>query len=92
MAPDAGTTAGHKAGAAATTRRARLAFGGRVQPPSARVAITPPRGRSAVVKAGSDGGFRAEVRKLRRGRNRFVLRASSPGLRPWTVAVSVTRK
>jgi hypothetical protein len=91
-APDAGTTAGHKAGVSATTRHTRFAFTGRVKPPSARVELTPPRGRSAIVKTGSGGGFRAEVRKLRRGRNRFVLKGTAAGLRPWTVAVAVTRK
>jgi hypothetical protein len=90
--PDAGTTAGHKAGAAATTRRSALSFTGHVQPPSARLALAPPRGRAGAVNAGSDGGFRARVSKLRRGLNRFVLRGTSPGLRPWTIDVAVTRK
>ena len=69
-----------------------LAFTGSVKPPTAHVRLTPPGGRQAVVKRGADGAFRAEARKLRRGQNRFVLEGTSPGLRPWTVDVSITRK
>ena len=83
---------GPRAPATATTRRATLAFNGTVKPPSSRVALTPPHGRSAIVKRGSDGAFRAEARKLRRGQNHFVLEGTAPGLRPWTVDVSITRK
>ena len=91
--PDAGTQAGHRApDAAATTRGSTFAFTGRVRPAVARVALTPPRGRSAVVRKGGDGQFRAEARKLRRGANRYVLRGTAPGLRPWTVDISITRR
>jgi hypothetical protein len=91
--PDAGTQAGHRVpDAAATTRGASFAFTGRVRPPAARVELTPPRGRAAVVKQGGDGEFRAEARKLRRGANRYVLRGTAPGLEPWSVDISITRR
>lgn len=83
---------GPRAPATATTRRAALAFTGSVQPPAAHVRLTPPHGRQAIVKRDSHGAFRAEARKLDRGQNRFVLEGTSPGLRPWTVDVSITRK
>jgi hypothetical protein len=83
---------GPRAPATATTRRSALAFTGSVQPPSAHVRLTPPRGRQAIVKRDTHGAFRADVRKLGRGQNRFVLEGTSPGLRPWTVDVSITRK
>jgi hypothetical protein len=88
--PDAGTTAGHKATARATTHRAHFSFGGRVEPPSARVALTP--AESTTVQTGADGRFLAQLRRLSRGRHRYVLRGTSPGLQPWTVAISITRK
>ncbi len=44
------------------------------------------------MEVGADGRFRARARKLERGANRFVLEGSSPGLRPWTVDVSITRR
>jgi hypothetical protein len=88
--PDAGTTAGHKAAASATTRRARFSFGGRVEPPSARVELTPTK--STTVQTRADGRFLAQLRKLSRGRHHYVLHGTSPGLRPWTVAISITRK
>jgi hypothetical protein len=91
--PDAGTTAGHRApDATASTRRSTLSFTGRVQPPSTRVTLAREGGRAAAVDVGVDGRFRARARKLERGANRFVLRATSPGLRPWTVDVSITRR
>jgi hypothetical protein len=88
--PDAGTTAGHRATASATTRRTRFSFGGRVEPPSARVALTP--AKSTTVQTGDDGRFLARLRELGRGRHHYVLHGTSPGLRPWTVAISITRK
>lgn len=83
---------GPRAPATATTHRGALAFTGKVTPPSAHVRLTPPSGRQAAVQRGSDGAFRAEARKLRRGQNRLVLEGVSPGLRPWTVDVVITRK
>jgi hypothetical protein len=84
---------GPRAPATATTHRRTLAFDGSVKPVSARVQLTPPNGGPrASVRIGSDGHFRAEARKLRNGANRFVLRATSPGLRAWTVPVTITRK
>jgi len=91
--PDAGTTAGHRApDATATTRRSALAFTGKVDPPSSRVTLAPEGGQPGAVQVGADGRFRARARKLERGANRFVLQGSSPGLRPWTVDVSITRR
>jgi hypothetical protein len=91
-APDAGTVAGHRAGVAATTRHTLFRFVGRVKPPGADVTLTPPAGRAASVRRKAHGSFSAEVRKLHRGANRFVLRGTTPGLRPWTLPVSVTRE
>jgi len=91
--PDAGTTAGHRApDATATTRRSALAFTGKVDPPSSRVTLASEGGQPGAVQVGADGRFRARARKLERGANRFVLQGSSPGLRPWTVDVSITRR
>ena len=77
-------------GPTATTRHTRFAFSGRVAPSSARVALTPEKG--TTVQTSADGRFRAQLRQLRRGRPRYVLRGTSPGLRPWTVNLSITRK
>ena len=91
--PDAGTQAGHRApDATASTRRSALAFTGSVEPPSSRVTLAPEGGQPAAVEVGADGRFRARARGLKRGANRFVLEGSSPGLRPWTVDVSITRR
>jgi hypothetical protein len=87
-APDAGAVAG----VAATTRHRLFRFVGRVEPPGAAVTLTPPAGRAASVRRKAHGSFSAEVRKLHRGANRFVLRGTTPGLRPWTLPVSVRRK
>jgi len=89
--PDAGTTAGHRAPATATTRRSALTFTGRVEPPSSRVTLQPAGGQAAAVQVGADGRFRARASKLRRGANRLLLRGTEPGLRPWTVDISITR-
>jgi hypothetical protein len=83
---------GPRAPATATTRRKALAFDGSVKPSSARVAMTAPAGVTTSVDVGSDGRFRAKARKLKKGANRFVLKATSPGLRSWTVPVTITRK
>ncbi len=83
---------GPRAPATATTKHSALAFSGRVQPPSSRVTLKPAAGKPAGVDSGADGHFRARASKLRRGENRFVLEATSPGLRPWAVNVLITRK
>ena len=44
------------------------------------------------IDVGADGGFRARVRKLKQGANRFVLEGRSAGLTPWKVDISITRK
>jgi hypothetical protein len=91
--PDGGTRAGHRmADATATTRRSRLAFGGSVKPPSSRVTLARASGSPEAVRVGADGRFRALARKLRKGANRYVLKATAPGLRPWTVDVSIHRR
>jgi hypothetical protein len=86
--PDAGTEGGHRAPWTATTSRSSFAFDGRVEPESSQVTLRP-RG---AVDVGGDGTFRARVRKLKRGANRFVLEARSPGLTPWKVDISISRK
>ena len=91
--PDGGTRAGHRApDATATTRRTALAFTGRVEPASAQVTLAREGGVSRALDVGADGGFRARARRLDRGANRFVLRGSAPGLRAWTVDISITRR
>jgi hypothetical protein len=77
---------------AATTTHAVFPFTGGVRPTTAHVTLTPPRGRAALVRPKLHGQFHGEARKLRRGANRFVLRGTAPGLRPWTLVVSITRK
>jgi ABC-type Fe2+-enterobactin transport system substrate-binding protein len=52
----------------------------------------PVAGTTSGHKAAADGRFFAQLRKLSRGRHRYVLHGTSPGLRPWTVAISITRK
>jgi hypothetical protein len=87
--PDAGTTAGHRAPATASTTRNSFVFSGRVEPPSSRVTLRPPGG---AIEVGDDGTFHARARKLKRGANRFVLEGRTPGLEPWKVDITITRK
>ena len=91
-APDAGTTAGHRAAATATTKHSSLAFSGHVKPASSQVTLRRAGGSAAAVQVGGDGAFRARARKLKRGANRFVLEGRSAGLTPWNVAIVITRK
>jgi hypothetical protein len=90
--PDAGTTAGHRAPATASTTRSSLAFAGRVEPARSRVTLRPASGASMAVDVAADGSFRARARKLKRGRNAFLLEARSAGLAPWKVDISITRR
>ena len=91
--PDAGTIAGHRAaGATATTSRAALDFTGTVRPAAADVTLKPQRGTAMRVAVAGDGRFRARARALRRGPNRFVLEGRAPGLKPWIVDVTITRR
>jgi hypothetical protein len=71
-----------------TTTRSTLAFSGRVEPPSSRVTLRP----GGPVDVGDDGTFRARARGLKPGANRFVLEGRSPGLKPWRLAITITRK
>jgi len=90
--PDAGTTAGHRAPATASTTRSSLAFAGRVEPATSRVTLRPASGASMAVDVAADGSFRARARKLKRGRNAFLREARSAGLAPWKVDISITRR
>ena len=91
--PDGGTVAGHRApDATGSTRRSMLTFTGRVQPATSRLTAAPEGGSPTVVQVGADGRFSVRARRLKRGANRIVLRGTSPGLRPWTVDVSITRR
>jgi len=91
--PDAGTQGGHRAPAAtASTARSSLAFAGRVEPASSRVTLRSARGEAAAVRVADGGAFRARAHELRRGQNRFVLEGRAPGLTPWTVEISITRR
>ena len=91
-APDAGTQAGHRAPATASTKRSTFTFTGRVAPPSSQVTLRRAGAAPAAVDTGADGGFRARARKLKRGANRFVLEGRSAGLTPWKVDISITRR
>jgi predicted small lipoprotein YifL len=86
--PDAGTTAGHRAPATASTTRSAFAFSGHVEPPASKVTLRP----AGTVAVGDDGSFRARAGKLKRGANRFVLEARSAGLTPWKLDIAITRK
>jgi hypothetical protein len=86
--PDAGTATGHRAPATATTTRSTFAFTGRVEPASSRVTLRPGGG----VDVAADGTFRARVRKLERGANRMLLEGHAPGLKPWRLDITITRK
>ena len=92
VAPDAGTAAGHRAPATASTRRSSLVFTGHVDPATSRVALRPARGAPIAVRVAGDGSFRARARKLAKGKNAFRLEARSPGLTPWTVDIAITRR
>ena len=91
-APDAGTTAGHRAPATASTKRSSFAFTGHVEPTGSLVTLRRAGGATAGVDVGADGAFRARVRKLKKGANRFVLEGRSAGLTPWKVDISITRR
>ena len=86
--PDGGTEGGHRAPSTATTSRSSFAFDGRVAPPSSQLTLRP----GGAVNVGEDGTFRPRARKLKRGANRLVLQGRSPGLTPWKVDISITRK
>ena len=91
--PDGGTRAGHRApDATASTRRSALAFSGKVDPASARVTLAREGSEPRALDVGAEGRFRARARGLERGANRFVLRGSAPGLRAWTVDISISRR
>jgi len=83
---------GPRAPATAATPRSSLAFTGRVRPATARVTLTPAGGAAGAVRVTGSGAFRARARKLARGRNRFLLKGTAPGLRPWTLDVAITRR
>ena len=88
--PDAGTQTGHQGGGAkARTTRARFEFTGTAQPSEARVTI---EGADAQVDHRRDGVFIVTVRGLRRGATELTVRASAPGLKPWSEAVTITRR
>ena len=87
--PDAGTATGHRAPATASTTRSSFSFSGRVAPASSRVTLRPAGG---AVEVDGDGAFRARARGLKRGANRFVLEGRSPGLAPWRVDITITRR
>jgi hypothetical protein len=91
-APDAGTTAGHRAPATASTKRTSFAFSGHVEPASSQVTLRAAGAAAAAVSVGADGSFRARARKLKRGTNRFGLEGRSAGLRPWKVDIAITRR
>jgi hypothetical protein len=74
------------------TKRSSFAFTGHVEPASSLVTLRRAGRSAAAVDVGADGGFRARVRKLKRGANRFVLEGRSSGLRPWKVDITITRK
>jgi hypothetical protein len=91
--PDGGTVAGHRAAdATASTRRASLAFSGRVEPATSQVTLRPAGGKRTAVDVADDGTFRARARRLKRGANRFVLEGRAGSLAPWKVDISISRR
>ena len=88
--PDAGTQTGHQGGGAkARTTRPRFEFTGTAQPSGARVTV---EGADAQVDHRRDGVFIVTVRGLWRGATELTVRASAPGLKPWSEAVTITRR
>ena len=93
-APDAGTTAGHRAPRDRDDASApRFAFTGRVEPASSQVTLRRGRRRArGGRRRRATARFRARARKLERGANRFVLEGRAAGLAPWKVDIAITRK
>ena len=92
--PDAGTTAGHRAPDATATH---APLGARVhrprEPPSSRVTLAPAGGQPAAVGRSAPTGASARGRASSSAApTASCSRARSPGLRPWTVDVSITRR
>jgi hypothetical protein len=88
--PDAGTQAGHRGGGArAIATGARFAFTGTTQPGEARVSVD---GADAEVDRRPGGVFAVMVRGLRPGATSLTVRASAPGLEPWSERVTITRR
>jgi hypothetical protein len=93
--PDAGTQTGHRGGeASGGTNRPTFRFDGIVSPAGSEVTIASADdalgGRVRMV--GDHGDFTVELSNLLRGRNRFTLRATARGYKPWTQAVVISRR
>lgn len=91
---DAGTQAGHHGGEAiGTTNRPTFRFDGTVSPAAGEVTVTAAdaalSGRVRMV--GDHGDFTVELSNLLRGANRFTVRATARGYKPWTQDVVISR-
>jgi hypothetical protein len=88
--PDAGSQAGHRGGGPqGRATSSRFEFTGTAQPSEARVTV---EGADAQVDRGRAGGFVVRVRGLRRGATELTVRATAPGLKPWSEMVTITRR
>jgi hypothetical protein len=92
---DAGTQAGHHGGEAlGKTNRPTFSFGGIVSPAESEVTVAAANAAvSGTVKmVGDHGDFTVELSNLLRGANRFTLRATARGYKPWTQMVVISRR
>jgi hypothetical protein len=88
--PDAGSQAGHRGGGAqGRATSSRFEFTGTAQPSDARVTVD---GADAQVDGRGAGVFVVRVRGLRRGATELTVRATAPGLKPWSETVTITRR
>jgi hypothetical protein len=92
--PDAGTQAGHAADRfVARTHESRAVITGTVRPAAARIRLVDTSGRRvARVNVAPDGGFRAVLSDLPRGKVVvFDLTATLHGARPWKTQIAGAR-
>jgi hypothetical protein len=92
--PDAGTQAGHAADRfTVRTHEARAVITGTVRPAAARIRLMDTSGRRAArVNVAPDGGFRAVLADLPRGKVVvFDLTATLQGARPWKTQIAAAR-
>jgi hypothetical protein len=94
--PDGGTQAGHRGGGEAlgTTNRPTFRFAGIVSPAESEVTIAAANAalRGRVRTVDGHGHFTVELSHLLRGANRFTLRATARGYKPWTQDVVISRR
>ena len=90
-APDAGTRAGHGAGAVAVTGQEAFGFTGRVAPADVTVKVAVEGGQPGPVVVERSGRFSAAVGGLRTGANLVRLTVAKPGSEPRREEIRVVR-